>query len=166
MINRTFNITTDDPQVIRLEKSGRYEVVLKTEGAEVEVVGGWHTKGNERIEIELILRHQAKHTRSNTVLRGVAQDASHLSLKGIIVVEPGAQDTNAFLTENVLLLNDKATAEAIPNLEISANEVKCSHAATVATISEEQLFYLQSRGIPPTTAQELIVEGFLSFINL
>jgi Fe-S cluster assembly protein SufD len=78
------------------------------------------------------------------------------------VIEKNAQQTKSFLRENVLLLSPNAKAEAIPNLEIEANDVKCSHAATISNISDEEVFYLMSRGISRKEAEELIVEGFLT----
>jgi Fe-S cluster assembly protein SufD len=156
-----FTITTSEPQTIRLKESGEYRVEILAEGAQVRIRGGWETRGSENVKILLSIVHKARHTRSETLLRGVAHDRSKIELSGTIVIEKGAQDTNAFLTENILLLSDKAVAHAVPNLEIEANEVKCSHAATVAKIPEEHLFYLQSRGLERSEAQRLIIDGFL-----
>lgn len=149
-------------QRIILSESGEYRVILPQEGSEVEIQGGWLTTGREQVDIKLEIIHRARHTRSQTLLRGVARDQSQITLSGTIIIEPGAQDTNAFLTENILLLSDQARAEAVPNLEIQANEVKCSHAATVARIPEEHLFYLMSRGLTETEAEDLVIEGFLA----
>lgn len=155
-------ITTNTPQVIHLKDPGHYRVVLEAEGADVQIRGGWQTKERERVEITVEIVHQARHTRSETVLRGVARDQSHLQLSGTIIVTPDAAHTNAFLTENILLLSPRASAQAVPNLEIETNEVKCSHAATVSSIPEEHLFYLMSRGLQREQAEQLIVDGFLS----
>jgi Fe-S cluster assembly protein SufD len=147
---------------IRLTESGQYRIEITAEGAEVEIKGGWRTSANESVEIILEIVHRARHTSSRTLLRGAAGGQSRLTLSGTIIIEPGAQNTNAFLTENILLLSDQASAQAVPNLEISANEVKCSHAATVSKIPEEHLFYLRARGIDRLSAQDLIVSGFLA----
>jgi Fe-S cluster assembly protein SufD len=152
----------DVSETLILKEPGSYRVELAAEGVEVTIKGGWHARDTEDLEIRLDIVHLVGHTRSTTLLRGVAQDRSHILLSGTIIIEPGAQDTNAFLTENILLLSDQARAEAVPNLEISANEVKCSHAATVARIPEEHLFYLMSRGLSKEQAEGLIVEGFLA----
>lgn len=151
----------DTAETLILREPGVYRVEIAAEGVELEIKGGWLAQQAEEIELQLTIVHQAAHTRSNTLLRGVATDRSHISLSGTIIIEPGAQDTNAFLTENILLLSDQARAEALPNLEIQANEVKCSHAATVSRIPEEHLFYLMSRGLTKEQAQMLVVEGFL-----
>jgi len=152
----------DVSETLLLKESGAYRVEIAAAGVELQIRGGWQTRDTEDIQIKLDIVHQVGHTRSNTLLRGVAQDRSRISLSGTIIIEPGAQDTNAFLTENILLLSDQARAEAIPNLEILANEVKCSHAATVARIPEEHLFYLMSRGLKKEEAETLIIEGFLA----
>lgn len=135
-------------------------------GVEVAIRGGWRVQNNDQLTIQLDIVHQAPHTKSDTLLRAVAEDQAQVSLSGTIIVTPAAQDTNAFLTENILLLSDTAHAEAIPNLEIEANEVKCSHAATVANIDEEHLFYFGARGIPTNAAKQMIIDGFLSGVEI
>lgn len=163
MTDKTITITTaEQPHHIRISESGHYRVEIQAEGAEVEIKGGWRTTAQESVHVSVDIIHRARHTRSNTLLRGAAGGSSSITLSGTIIIEPGAQDTNAFLTENILLLSEKASAHAVPNLEIEANEVKCSHAATVGRIPQEHLFYLQSRGIAPTDAENMIVEAFLA----
>ena len=83
---------------------------------------------------------------------------------GMIKVDPGAQRTDAFQESRNLLLTDGAHADAIPGLEIEANDVRCTHAATVARLDEDQLFYLQSRGLNRAEAERLLVGGFLEVI--
>lgn len=158
----THRFDTPGEHFLLLEESGQYRVEIAAEGAIVEIRGGFETYNNDKVEILLDIVHQARHTRSNTLLRGAAHDRSHIHLSGTIIIERNAQDTNAFLTENILLLSPTAVAQAVPNLEISANEVKCSHAATVAKIPEEHLFYLQSRGLDRENAERIILDGFLS----
>ena len=79
---------------------------------------------------------------------------------GWVHVRPGAQKTDAMQTSRNIVLSDRAKADAIPNLEIEANDVRCGHAASVGPVEEETLFYLQSRGIPRAEAERLIVFGF------
>ena len=79
----------------------------------------------------------------------------------MIQVDPGAQRTDAFQESRNLLLTKSAHADAIPGLEILANDVRCTHAAAIAQIDKEQLFYLRSHGLPEATAHRLVVEGFL-----
>ncbi len=147
-------------------KSGLVEIVLKKEGEEVEIVGQFQTHGKKVHTLQLVVTHKAPRTRANTTLRGVAWDQSQIKLSGKIIIEKGAQQTQSFLRERVLLMSPQARAEAIPNLEILANDVKCSHAATISNIPEEQVFYLMSRGLTRKKAEEMIVEGFLTVQGL
>lgn len=158
----TFTVKKDEHKQIELTRPGEYEVVLAGEGAQAEVSGRFRASGSERIEVSVVIRHLAKHTRAETVLKGTASDTSFLKFTGRIIIEKDCGDTNSFLTERILLLSDTARAETIPDLEIMTDDVKCSHAASISRIPEPQLFYLQSRGIGRNEAQQLIVEGFLT----
>jgi Fe-S cluster assembly protein SufD len=80
---------------------------------------------------------------------------------GLIRVRKGAVGTNAFQTNRNLVLDEGAHADSVPNLEIEENDVSCSHASAVGPVDEEQRFYLESRGVPPSVAERLIVLGFL-----
>lgn len=155
----------DTVQDIWLTEPGEYRVELNAPGIEVNIKGGWHLKNTEQAKLTLNIVHNAPHTLSRTLLRGVADGRSNLELAGTIIVKPGAQHINAFLTENILLLSDTAVAHATPNLEIEAHEVKCSHAATLSKIPEEYIFYLQSRGLTREQAAAMIIDGFLSEVR-
>lgn len=147
---------------IHLTESGEYRVEIAGEGAQVKIWGAFKAKQNEMVNITLTIVHKAPHTRVNTILKGVAGDSASVRFFGLIKIEPGCNDTQSFLEERVLLLSDKARAEAVPELEILTDDVRCSHAASVSNIPADHLFYLQSRGIPERQAEEMIVEGFLS----
>lgn len=162
MTEHKFNIGRDKKRVIRIDKSGKYVVELGGEGAEAEILGVFRGKKRDEIGIEIEVVHKAANTTANTHIRGVVDDQAQAKIVGTIKVMPGAQKTNSFLTEKVLILSDRARAEVVPNLEIKADDVKCSHAATVGKIDEEQMFYLMSRGLRQAEAQEMIVEGFLA----
>jgi len=99
---------------------------------------------------------------SDLAFRGVLQDRSHAVWRGMIKVDPGAQQTDAFQESRNLLISKRAHADAIPGLEIQANDVRCTHAAAVAQVDAEQLFYLRSHGLPDDIAKRLVIEGFLS----
>ena len=156
-----FTIRKNQKRTIRVDKPGRYVVELRGEGAEAEIVGGFVGEGKERIEIEVEVRHKAENTRANIHIRGVVKDEAEAKISGRLKIFKGAQKTNSFLTEKVLILSDKARAEVVPDLEIEADDVKASHAATVGKIDEEQVFYLMSRGLKKQQAEDIIVEGFL-----
>ena len=156
-----FTIQKDENKSITIDTSGVYEVQLVGAGAEVTIGGRFEAQTREKVAVTIIINHKAPHTRSNTVLKGVARDFGQVSFTGRIIVAENCPDTNAFLTERILLLSDTAKAEAVPDLEILTDDVKCSHAASISHIPEEQIFYLTSRGIPQLEAEALIVDGFL-----
>jgi Fe-S cluster assembly protein SufD len=98
---------------------------------------------------------------SDLAFRGLISGRSSAVWRGMIKVDPGAQRTDAFQEARNLLLGKKAHADAIPGLEIEADDVRCTHAAAIAQIDKDQLFYLTSRGLGPAAAKQLIIEGFL-----
>jgi Fe-S cluster assembly protein SufD len=159
--NTSIQVPANTTQEIWLKCSGDYEVILAGPGARAEIKGSFSAKSQDLVEVKLLIIHQAPHTSAQTTLKGVARDQSRVSFMGRIKIEPGCGDVQSFLEERILLLSNRAKAEAIPELEILADDVKCSHAASVSRIPAEHLFYLESRGIPPEQAEELIVEGFL-----
>lgn len=158
---KKYTVSKDQHKSITLENLGEYQIELLGEGASVEIAGVFEANGSEQKEVSVTIIHRAGHTRANTTLKGVARDKGFLKFVGRIIIDKGCPDTNSFLTEKILLLSDKARAEAIPDLEIESDDVKCSHAATISKIPEEQIFYLQSRGLSEKNAKEAIVEGFL-----
>ena len=160
-----YNIYKQQTKQIVLKKSGEYIVNLLGTGAHANILGGFHISGNDKLDIDVRIIHTAKSTSANTFIRAVVEDSSSANISGKIIVKKGAQQTNSFLRENVLLVGQNAKATAVPDLEIEADEVKCSHAATVGKIDEEQLFYLMSRGINKAKAQQLIIDGFLEPVN-
>lgn len=149
-------------KTITLTKSGTYSYTLSKEGSELEVIGRFWLKNKDSLDLNLTIIHAAPHTSARTSLKAVVEGRGVVNFNGTIIVQKGAQATDSFLEERVLLLSDTARATAIPNLEIEANDVRCSHAAAVGKIDEEQLFYLTSRGLPRTQATRLIAKGFLS----
>jgi len=104
--------------------------------------------------------HCAPHGYSNVLYKNALLDTAKTIFSGLIVVEPGAQKTDAYQSNRNLMLSDEAEANSLPGLEIEANDVKCSHGSTTARIDAEQEFYLQARGIDPRKAHELLVFGF------
>lgn len=116
--------------------------------------------GEQIIDQSTYQHHQAPDTYSDLLFRNVLRDQAKTVFYGMIRVEPGAQGTQGYQANNNLLLG-KGRAHAIPGLEIAANDVRCSHGATVSRLDEEQLFYLQARGVPRYDAEQLLVQGFL-----
>jgi Fe-S cluster assembly protein SufD len=135
---------------------------LAGEGAEARVTGAYATHGSQHIDFDTTQEHAAPNTTSDLAFRGVLQDRSSAVWKGNIIVDPGAQKTDAFQDSRNLLISKRAHADSIPGLEIQANDVRCTHAAAVAQVDPEQIFYLRSHGLPEAEAKQLVIEGFLS----
>jgi len=140
----------------------RMDTRLSGEGAEARVTGAYATRGRQHIDFDTTQEHAAPNTTSDLAFRGVLQDRSTAVWKGNIIVDPGAQKTDAFQESRNLLISRRAHADAIPGLEIQANDVRCTHAAAVAQVDPDQLFYLRSRGLREEVAKRLVIEGFLA----
>ncbi len=140
----------------------RMETKLAGPGAEGKVTGAYASHGRQHVDFDTTQEHAAPHTTSDLAFRGVLQGRSEAVWRGNIIVDPGAQQTDAFQESRNLLLSKRAHADAIPGLEIQANDVRCTHAAAIAQIDPEQLFYLRSRGLREELAKRLVIEGFLA----
>ncbi len=139
----------------------RMETRLVGQGAEARVTGAYASRGRQHIDFDTTQEHAAPNTTSDLAFRGVLADRSTAVWKGNIIVDPGAQKTDAFQESRNLLISKRAHADAIPGLEIQANDVRCTHAAAVAQVDPEQLFYLRSHGLGEDDAKRLVIEGFL-----
>jgi Fe-S cluster assembly protein SufD len=139
----------------------RMETRLTGPGAEAKVTGAYAPHARQHIDFDTTQEHAAPNTTSDLAFRGILAGRSTAVWKGNIIVDPGAQKTDAFQECRNLLLSKRAHADAIPGLEILANDVRCTHAAAVAQIDREQLFYLRSHGLPAAEATRLVIEGFL-----
>ena len=139
----------------------RMETKLAGPGAEARVTGGYAGGAGQHLDYDTTQEHAAPNTNSDLAFRGVLAADSTAVWRGMIKVDPGAQQTDAFQESRNLLLSTDAHADAIPGLEILADDVRCTHAAAIAQIDRDQLFYLTSRGLDPAAAKGLIVEGFL-----
>ncbi len=140
----------------------RMETRLGGDGAGARVTGAYASHGRQHIDFDTTQEHAAPHTTSDLAFRGVLTDRSTAVWKGNIIVDPGAQKTDAFQESRNLLLSKRAHADAIPGLEIQANDVRCTHAAAIAQVDPEQIFYLRSHGLPAATARRLVIDGFLA----
>jgi Fe-S cluster assembly protein SufD len=139
----------------------RTETLLAGEGAQGKVTGAYAPHGRQHVDFDTTQEHGAPNTMSDLAFRGIIADRSHAVWRGVIKVDPGAQQTDAFQECRNLLLSKRAHADAIPGLEILANDVRCTHAAAIAQIDKDQLFYLRSRGLGEPVAQRLVIEGFM-----
>jgi Fe-S cluster assembly protein SufD len=139
----------------------RMETRLAGEGSSARVTGAYAGNGSQHLDFDTTQEHAAPHTTSDLAFRGVLEESATAVWRGMIRVDPGAQQTDAFQESRNLLLSKSAHADAIPGLEIEANDVRCTHAAAVAQIDPEQLHYLRSHGLSIEEAKRLVIEGFL-----
>jgi Fe-S cluster assembly protein SufD len=139
----------------------RTETLLAGEGAQGKVTGAYAPHGRQHVDFDTTQEHGAPNTTSDLAFRGILADRSQAVWRGMIKVDPGAQQTDAFQECRNLLLSKRAHADAIPGLEILANDVRCTHAAAIAQIDKDQLFYLRTRGLGEPVAQRLVIEGFM-----
>ncbi len=135
---------------------------MQEPGSTSEILGLYFLSGSEFVDYHTLQDHIAPNATSNLLFRGVLKDSSRLVYSGLIRVHEGAQKTDAYQKNNNLILSPSARADSIPNLEIAANDVRCSHGATAGKVSEDHLFYLMSRGLSRGEAERLIVNGFLA----
>jgi Fe-S cluster assembly protein SufD len=139
----------------------RMDTKLAGPGSEARVTGGYAGGTGQHLDYDTTQEHAAPNTNSDLAFRGVLAAGATAVWRGMIKVDPGAQQTDAFQESRNLLLSPEAHADAIPGLEILADDVRCTHAAAIAQVDKEQLFYLTSRGLDPAAAKSLIIEGFL-----
>ena len=137
------------------------ETKLDGQGSTARVTGAYVSDGRQHLDFDTLQEHAAPNTVSDLAFRGVLGGRSSAVWRGMIKVDPGAQKTDAFQECRNLLLSKKAHADAIPGLEIQADDVRCTHAAAVAQLDKDQLYYLRAHGLSKPTAQRLIIDGFL-----
>lgn len=133
---------------------------LVGEGASGRMSGFYFADGLQHLDHDTQQNHLAPHTTSDLLFKGALTGKSRSVWQGMIYVAPGAQKTDGYQANRNLILSDHARADSIPGLEIMANDVRCTHGATVGKIDPNEIFYLRSRGIPEIIAKRLIVQGF------
>jgi Fe-S cluster assembly protein SufD len=138
----------------------RIENDLAGPGATSRVTGAYFADGDQHLDYDTLQEHIAPNTTSDFAFKGALRDRATAVWRGMIRVEPDAQKTNAYQENRNLLLSPKAHADSIPGLEIQANDVRCTHGATVSQVDREQLFYAMARGLTKANAERLILRGF------
>ncbi|MBA2536253.1 MAG: Fe-S cluster assembly protein SufD [Actinobacteria bacterium] len=133
-------------------------------GATSRVTGAYFADGEQHLDYDTFQEHIAPSTTSDFAFKGALRDSARAVWRGMIRVEPDAQKTNAYQENRNLLLSESAHADSIPGLEILANDVRCTHGATIGQVDREQLFYLMARGLSRAEAERLIVRGFFADI--
>ncbi len=130
------------------------------QGAHGRMSGFYFTDGAQHLDHDTQQNHHAAHTTSDLLFKGALKGDSRSVWQGMIYVAPGAQRTDGYQANRNLVLSKAARADSIPGLEILADDVRCTHGATVGKIDPELVFYLRSRGLPTEQAERLVVEGF------
>ncbi|MAF51291.1 MAG: hypothetical protein CMH64_04340 [Nanoarchaeota archaeon] len=130
---------------------------INSEGNSLNIVFG---DNSSEFELDNKVVHKGNNSKSDMVVRAVMNEKAKVMQTGLVKVSKNAVNCEGYQKSDVILLSEDAYAEAVPNLEIENNEVKCSHGATVSQIDEDKLFYLQSRGLSLKEAKRVIVEGF------
>jgi len=133
---------------------------LNGQGATSRVTGAYFADGTQHLDYDTFQEHIAPSCTSDFAFKGALRDEATAVWRGMIRVEPNAQKTNAYQECRNLMLSPTTHAVPIPGLEIMANDVRCTHGATVGRVDREQLFYLMARGLPRAEAERLIVRGF------
>jgi len=136
------------------------ELDLAGEGSTGRMSGFYFTDGTQHLDHDTQQNHLAPHTTSDLLFKGALKGKSRSVWQGMIYVAKGAEKTDGYQANRNVILDEGARADSIPGLEILADDVRCTHGATVGKLEEEPLFYLKSRGIPPKDAERLVVEGF------
>jgi Fe-S cluster assembly protein SufD len=144
----------------------RFDVrcLLQGKGAECQLDGAYLVEGEDHVDHHTLVEHQAPHCRSEQTYRGIAAGKGVAVFDGIVVVHRDAQKTEAHQENRNLLLSETASIHTKPHLEIDADDVVCSHGATVGALDEDQLFYLRARGVPEDLAHAMLTFAFLESI--
>ena len=140
----------------------RLDVTLAGEGAEANIYGAYVCGGDEKVNIAVDMHHDLPHCNSRQLFKGIAGGKSRVDFYGKIIVAQDAQRTEAYQENHNILLSDDARVDTKPQLEIYADDVKCSHGATIGRLNEEEQFYMRSRGITLEYAKVLQMISFIA----
>ena len=170
--------TADIPGRIVVERDAKVDVVIAVmagescdwkidveligEGAEANLYGAYVCGSNEKVKMAVDMYHKVPHCNSRQLFKGIAGGESRVDFYGKIIVAQDAQRTEAYQENHNLLLSDKAKVDTKPQLEIYADDVKCSHGATIGRLNEEEQFYMRSRGITLEDAKLLQMISFIA----
>jgi Fe-S cluster assembly protein SufD len=139
-------------------------VQLREPGSNAKLFGLVLADGRQHIDYQTMQDHRAPHTESDLLFKSALFGRSRTVFRGVVWLHPEAQQTSAYQSTHALLLSSKARADAIPILEIEADDVRCKHGATTGRIDDDQVFYLMSRGLSYQEAQRMIVQGFFETV--
>ena len=144
--------------------SGKFSFELKEKGIDLQILGLFIGKNKDRFQVETIQHHVAPDSVSNLLIKGVFYDESKFIYQGLIRIEKAAQKSHAYQKNQNLILSDGCFVDSRPFLEILANDVFCTHGSTTGKLSQDQIYYLQTRTLDEKIAEKLLVEGFIQEI--
>jgi Fe-S cluster assembly protein SufD len=144
------------------EKEINYDISLSGVGSSLTFLMLLLGEKTDKVIININVNHKTKETKSKVIIKGIINDSASIDFDGLVKIEKGSKGSNAWLEARLLLLSKKAKGRAVPALEILENDIKAGHATTVGKVSEQELFYLMSRGLSKTKARDMIIQGFLS----
>ena len=149
--------------VIAYQETVDHQLTLHLDkpGATAHIKGAIFLKQDSQVNLTSCIAHHAPNTHGHCLIKGIATDSANIKLSGMIRIDQPANNSTDQLTERLLLLSTEARGELQPELEILTNEVKASHATTIAHLDELEIFYLQSRGLNMPEAEGLMIKGFL-----
>jgi Fe-S cluster assembly protein SufD len=156
--NFTLNTLTFNGNFVRNDVN----VYVNGQNAETNLNGAYLVKTNQLVDNHTVVDHLVANCQSNELYKGVLYDKSTAVFNGKVFVRPNAQKINAFQSNGNVLLSDDASVNSKPELEIYADDVKCSHGSTTGQLDENAIFYLRARGISEKSAKELLVSAFIS----
>lgn len=163
---KTYTVYSDRTIVLlisgRKKQEIRISVRLNKSRGSANIIGVVVGKGSDHITLKTFQDHHQPDTTSNLLVKSLLTDRATFAYDGAIRVERRAQKTDAYQRNENLLLSDNAHAESKPKLEILANDVRCTHGATIGSLREDELWYLATRGIAKKEAGQLIAQGFLA----
>jgi Fe-S cluster assembly protein SufD len=153
----TINTITLDGELVR----NNLNIEVLGHNCETNLNGAYLTKGKQHVDNHTVVDHQVAHCESNELYKGVMDDDSTAVFNGKVFVRKDAQKINAFQSNGNVLLSGNATVNSKPELEIYADDVKCSHGSTTGQLDEEAVFYLRARGLSDKNARKLLVSAFI-----
>lgn len=153
--------TTFSAQILHVLGDISLKIILEGDksGCDINIVYLSNKNNKDVIEVEVVHKH--KNTTSSQVIKGVLTDSACLQFDGIIRIPKDSQKCDGYQNHRAILLSDKASVKATPELEIYADDVKCAHGSAVGALDASNLFYLQARGIPESQARRLLIKAFL-----
>jgi Fe-S cluster assembly protein SufD len=164
-VGRDATYTSNVVQLGGLNLRSEAHVELAQPGANAFLRGAYLASGRQRFDFLTHQNHQAPNATSNLLYKGALLGRARASYQGMITVAPDAQRTDAYQSNRTLVLSGSARADSSPQLEIGANDVRCTHGSTVSNVSDSELFYMQSRGIPREVARRLLIAAFIAEVT-